>query len=184
MFIFPKKIRKNKLAPKSEQMTYLGNAEGGIGFRFMRSPNNVVFTSSHALFDEKYFPHCKTSKRTIRQPDDAPNNRQPDPESDQPPFMEDDDDFHPFLLIIKGEWVMEIGNFHWLHLQRLFLASCHLQWNNKNLSRMSPFRLSRLLRKNKSRNLCLDVLSVKIKEFRLNDLGTSLVKHGSQQIFS
>ncbi len=81
MFIFPKKFARINLHLKSEQMTYLGNAEGGIGFRFMRSPNNVVFTSSHALFDENISLIARRPNVTIRQPDDAPNNRQPDPES-------------------------------------------------------------------------------------------------------
>ena len=96
----PEEIRKNKLAPKSELMVYLGVAEGGIGYKFMRSPNYVIFTSSHALFDEKHFPRCKTSKRTIRQPDDAPKNRQQEldrnPNPSQPPFGQDDDLFNPF----------------------------------------------------------------------------------------
>ncbi|GJE98550.1 hypothetical protein PsYK624_147820 [Phanerochaete sordida] len=56
----PAETRVNKLAPKSEFMTYLGNTE--FGWKFMRSPNNVVFTSSQAEFDEETFPKCPESK--------------------------------------------------------------------------------------------------------------------------
>ena len=48
----------NKLALKSEFMTFIGYAEGVKGYLFMRSPNNVVFTAAQALFDEKMFPKC------------------------------------------------------------------------------------------------------------------------------
>ena len=45
----PPETRKNKLAPKSELMIYLGVAPGGHGNIFMRLPNNVVFTSAPAV---------------------------------------------------------------------------------------------------------------------------------------
>ncbi|EIM91169.1 ribonuclease H-like protein, partial [Stereum hirsutum FP-91666 SS1] len=48
-------VRKNKLAPKSELMTYLGTSDGGHGNIFMRE-NNSMFTAAHALFDENLFP--------------------------------------------------------------------------------------------------------------------------------
>ena len=52
-YIFlPAEVRANKLTPKSELMTYLGNAPGAGGFMFMRSPNNVLFYSTHCIFDE------------------------------------------------------------------------------------------------------------------------------------
>jgi len=60
----PAEIRTNKLAPKSELMTYLGNAPGAKGFMFMRSPNNVLFYTTHCIFDESLFPKCpKPAKR-------------------------------------------------------------------------------------------------------------------------
>ena len=57
----------NKMAPKSELMVYIGVAPGNeSNFLFMRSPNNVLFTSAHVLFDEAHFPHC--AKPTHTQP--------------------------------------------------------------------------------------------------------------------
>ena len=58
----PPAVRTNKLSPKSELMVYIGVAPGGHGFRFMRSPNNVIFTLAHALFNEKMFPKCPTNQ--------------------------------------------------------------------------------------------------------------------------
>jgi hypothetical protein len=62
----PAKTRKDKLAPKSELMVYLGiapdNIIKGVNCIFMRSPNNVIFTSPHVLFDETCFPKCSSSK--------------------------------------------------------------------------------------------------------------------------
>ena len=56
----PAEVRANKLAPKSELMTYLGNAPGAGGFMFIRLPNNVLFYSTHCIFDEVLFPKCAT----------------------------------------------------------------------------------------------------------------------------
>lgn len=86
----PVDVRLNKMSPKSELMTYLGPAPGGHGNLFMRSPNDVVFTSAHALFDEAMFPKCSTQKRkwNVRIGDIPPPNDQnyvPD---------KDDDDKH------------------------------------------------------------------------------------------
>ena len=53
----------NKLAPKSELMTYLGNAPGGKGWKFMCAPNNILFTSAHATFDKTLFPKCPLAVR-------------------------------------------------------------------------------------------------------------------------
>ena len=58
----PADVRVNKLAPKSELMTYLGNTD--FGWKFMRGPNNVVFTSAHAEFDEEIMPKCDNMGRT------------------------------------------------------------------------------------------------------------------------
>ena len=50
------------MAPKSELMVYLGVAPGSSSnFLFMQSPNNVLFTSAHALFDELHYPCCVSS---------------------------------------------------------------------------------------------------------------------------
>ncbi|CDO75026.1 hypothetical protein BN946_scf184640.g1 [Trametes cinnabarina] len=74
-------------------MVYLGVAPGGHGFRFMRSPNNVIFTSTHALFDETMFPKCPTNKR--RRTSRLDNELEEDPsdqESSIPSGPDDDDD--------------------------------------------------------------------------------------------
>jgi len=73
----PAEIRANKLAPKSEIMTYLGNAPGAHGFMFMRSPNNVLFYATHCIFDETMFPKCPKQGKppTNRLLEPAPPNR-------------------------------------------------------------------------------------------------------------
>ena len=56
----PVETRANKLAPKSEMMTCLGNAPGANRFTFMRSPNNVLFFATQCIFDEDLFLKCQT----------------------------------------------------------------------------------------------------------------------------
>ena len=61
----PEDVQANKMAPKSELMVYIGVAPGNeSNFLFIRSPNNVLFTSAHALFDEVHFPRCVKPTRT------------------------------------------------------------------------------------------------------------------------
>ena len=57
----PTDTRKDKLAPKSELMVYLGVAEGIKAHRFMH-PSGRLFYAAQALFDEELFPKCKTQK--------------------------------------------------------------------------------------------------------------------------
>ena len=59
----PEERRANKLAPRSELMTFIGIPTGVKGYQFMRSPNNVIFTATMALFDETLFPRCPDAKR-------------------------------------------------------------------------------------------------------------------------
>ena len=59
----PAEIRTDKLAPKSELMTYLGIAPGVKGWKFMRGPNNIIFTAANAIFDEEMFPKCPQAVR-------------------------------------------------------------------------------------------------------------------------
>ncbi|KAI9061363.1 hypothetical protein FKP32DRAFT_1576091 [Trametes sanguinea] len=74
-------------------MVYIGVAPGGHGFRFMRSPNNVIFTSAHALFDETMFPKCPANKRRrTSRLDDEPEDDPSDHESSIPSGFDDDDD--------------------------------------------------------------------------------------------
>ena len=63
----PEDVQANNMAPKSELMVYIGVAPGNeSNILFMRSPNNVLFTSAHALFDKAHFPRC--AKPTHTQP--------------------------------------------------------------------------------------------------------------------
>ena len=60
-------IRANKLAPKSELMTYLGNVPGANGYMFMRVPTNVLFYVVQCIFNEAMFPKCpKQAKQPIQ----------------------------------------------------------------------------------------------------------------------
>ena len=88
----PPAVRTNKLSPKSELMVYIGVAPGGHGFRFMRSPNNIIFTSAHALFDEKMFPKCPTNQRRRTSRIDDPEDENPSDHEPTVPSGSDDDD--------------------------------------------------------------------------------------------
>jgi len=58
----PAMARANKMAPKSELMTYVGVAPGNEHkFLFMRS-TNAVFTAAHAIFDKHHFPCCPKNR--------------------------------------------------------------------------------------------------------------------------
>jgi len=43
-------------------MTYLGSHPGGKGWIFMHGPNNVIFSTAQAIFDESIFLKCPKSK--------------------------------------------------------------------------------------------------------------------------
>jgi hypothetical protein len=58
----PENVRKNKLAPKSELMAFIGYQNGIKGFKFMRLHNNSIFLGGKAQFDEKMFPLCKNKE--------------------------------------------------------------------------------------------------------------------------
>ena len=58
----PAKTHANKLSPKSELITYLGTAPGGKGWMFMCRPNNIIFTTTQAIFDVSMFPKCPLMK--------------------------------------------------------------------------------------------------------------------------
>ena len=58
----PATARDNKMAPKSELMTYISVAPGNErNFLFMCS-TNVVFTATHVIFNERDFPRCPKNK--------------------------------------------------------------------------------------------------------------------------
>ena len=91
----PEDVQTNKMAPKSELMVYIGVAPGNkSNFLFMRSPNNVLFTSAHALFNEAHFPCYAKPTHT------QPTAQVTPPISDEhepirPPPPADNDDYRP-----------------------------------------------------------------------------------------
>ena len=59
----PATAQADKMAPKSELMTYISVAPGNeCNFVLMHS-TNTVFTAAHAIFDERNFPWCPKNKR-------------------------------------------------------------------------------------------------------------------------
>ena len=59
----PATAQADKMAPKSELMTYISVAPGNErNFLFMCS-TNAVFTATHMIFDERDFPRCPKNKR-------------------------------------------------------------------------------------------------------------------------
>ena len=62
----PKESRKNKLVPRSEQMTFIGYDMGAKAYRFMRKDNSMVIAIK-CLFDEDTFPRAKSEKGTSTQ---------------------------------------------------------------------------------------------------------------------
>jgi len=86
----PAMARANKMAPKSELMTYVGVALGNEhNFLFMCS-TNAVFTAAHAVFDERNFPCCP---KNLHEPLENPFGRvNPKPTTDQPGNPPDDID--------------------------------------------------------------------------------------------
>ena len=94
----PEEVRVNKLVPKSELMMFISYSDGIKGYLFMRSPNNVVFTTVKALFDETMFPKCPE----MQQQGFTPIGDQPSDDSNIPPEVDghnnsdaDDDLFPP-----------------------------------------------------------------------------------------
>ena len=58
----PAMARANKMALKSELMTYIGVApDNERNFLFMHSIN-TLFTAAHTVFDEGHFPHCPKNR--------------------------------------------------------------------------------------------------------------------------
>jgi hypothetical protein len=75
--LIPQETRVNKLAPKSELMTYIGQDKfGGI---FMRALNNVVFRSANAQFDKTFFPKCPDNKGRKPERPKSPTETHPEP---------------------------------------------------------------------------------------------------------
>ena len=62
------------MAPKAELMVFLGMHSRGKGYIFMRGPNNIIFSATHATFDKSLFPRCpkKTLQNNTRLQEVAP----------------------------------------------------------------------------------------------------------------
>jgi hypothetical protein len=77
----PTEVCTNKMAPKSELMIYLGNQPGGKDWIFLRGPNNIVFTTAQATFNETLFPRCPAAKQwntQLQTPAPSPSSCQKD----------------------------------------------------------------------------------------------------------
>ena len=71
-------------------MTYLGKAPRAGGFMFMRSPNNVLFYSTHCIFNKVLFPRCATpAKKSLTRLLDAPPTHHYHKDTNQVPVDED-----------------------------------------------------------------------------------------------
>jgi hypothetical protein len=56
-------MQSNNLSLRLELMTFIGLVEGTKGYIFMRSPNNIIFTTIQALFDKTLFLKCLNMHR-------------------------------------------------------------------------------------------------------------------------
>ncbi|EPQ52811.1 hypothetical protein GLOTRDRAFT_132044 [Gloeophyllum trabeum ATCC 11539] len=73
-------------------MTYIGVADGGHGFKFMRANNSIV-TQPTALFDEAIFPKCPNTKRwASTRLQSAPKPADSQPENSDDDWITDDDE--------------------------------------------------------------------------------------------
>jgi hypothetical protein len=80
VFIPPTR-RHNKLSPKLELMTYLGEVESTKGYCFMCN-RNILYYSAQALFDEELFPRCKTQLQHLTTRVNEPRVVQPPPQDE------------------------------------------------------------------------------------------------------
>jgi hypothetical protein len=89
--LIPQETHANKLAPKSKLMTYIRQDKfGGI---FMRAPNNVIFRSANAQFNETFFPKCPDNKGRKPERPKSPTETHPEPQdyhSNGPKFDDND----------------------------------------------------------------------------------------------
>jgi transposase InsO family protein len=65
----PKEDRANKLAPKSEEMIFIGYEPGTKGYRFWSNNKRRVVISTTAVFNEYIYPNCSKEKN---KPDNLP----------------------------------------------------------------------------------------------------------------
>ena len=77
VYVFiPKDRRVNKLAPKFEDMMFIGYEPGTKGYRFWSKIRRTVVISSTATFDKFDFPNCPREKSPDKPP--PPRNQSPE----------------------------------------------------------------------------------------------------------
>ena len=82
--------RANKMAPKSELMTYISVAPGNEHNFLLMHSTNAVFTAAHTVFDKCHFPHCPKNRH---EPLENPlGGVIPEPSTGQPEDTPDDID--------------------------------------------------------------------------------------------
>jgi hypothetical protein len=74
-------------------MTYIGQDE--FGSIFMRAPNNVVFCSANAQFNETFFPKCPDNEGRKPKRPKSPTETHPKPQDDHSDGPKFDDDNAP-----------------------------------------------------------------------------------------
>ena len=86
--------RKNKLAPRSELMTYIGVESGVKGYYFMQK-SGAMFLGATATFDKTLFPYCKSAKTpALTELSELPPSMEEHNHSNEDSNDGDDDDFH------------------------------------------------------------------------------------------
>jgi len=103
----PEEIRKNKLEPRAQPMTFIGYVQGTKGWRFMRKDNTILI-ATNAKFNEIVFPRKDSSKNTQTTPspprytswdsedsdDEDDNNNSPHQRSVTKPDKQKETDHH------------------------------------------------------------------------------------------
>ena len=86
--------RKNKLAPRSELMTYIGVESGVKGYYFMQK-SGAMFLGATATFDKTLFPYCKSARTpALTELSELPPSMEEHNHSNKDSDDRDDDDFH------------------------------------------------------------------------------------------
>jgi hypothetical protein len=96
----PKDRRANKLAPKSEDMIFIGYEPGTKGYRFWFKIRRTVKISSTATFDEFDFPNCPREKIPDKLP---PVNQSPNPSDDEETDPGGDDGHQPLDIFNQDD---------------------------------------------------------------------------------
>ena len=124
----PENVQANKMAPKSELMVYIGVApENKSNLLVMRSSNNVLFTSAHALFDKAHFTRCV--KPTCIQPTaQVTSPVAGECEPIRPPLPADDDDINPGHLLLALHLLSLIVSNKTVPITTVHEAHCKHTW--------------------------------------------------------